>query len=86
VAVISASARRAADNPSAATTGWTQSLAHSSGDAINGILAAIGYNFRPLVRWLAILCAKIEVAFCPPSHPNLAAICCLKWRSSPSRR
>src|SRR3954469_15051185 len=27
-------------------------LAHSSGDAINAVLAAVGYNFRLLIRWL----------------------------------
>ena len=27
-------------------------LAHSSGDAINAMLAAVGYNFRRLIQWL----------------------------------
>ncbi len=36
-------------------------LAHSSGDAINAVLAAVGYNFRLLIRWLAaLLCALIQ--------------------------
>lgn len=30
-------------------------LAHSHGDANNAILAAVGYNLRILIRWLAIL-------------------------------
>ena len=30
-------------------------LAHSSGDAINAVLAAIGYNFRLLLNWLRLL-------------------------------
>jgi IS5 family transposase len=30
-------------------------LAHSSGDAINAILAAAGYNFRLLLNWLRLL-------------------------------
>ena len=30
-------------------------LAHSSGDAINAVLAAVGYNFRLLLRWLKLL-------------------------------
>jgi len=30
-------------------------LAHSTGDAINAVMAAVGYNFRLLVRWLALL-------------------------------
>jgi transposase, IS5 family len=32
-------------------------LAHSAGDAINAVLAAVGYNFRLLLKWLALLCA-----------------------------
>jgi transposase, IS5 family len=32
-------------------------LAHAAGDAINAVLAAVGYNFRLLIRWLAVLCA-----------------------------
>ncbi len=32
-------------------------LAHRAGDAINAVLAAVGYNFRLLLRWLALLCA-----------------------------
>ena len=31
-------------------------LAHSAGDAVNAVLAAVGYNFRLLIRWLAVLC------------------------------
>ena len=27
-------------------------LAHSSGDAINAVLAAVGFNFHLLLRWL----------------------------------
>jgi transposase, IS5 family len=27
-------------------------LAHSQGDAVNAVLAAAGYNFRRLIRWL----------------------------------
>jgi transposase, IS5 family len=34
-------------------------LAHAAGDAINAVLAAVGYNFRLLIRWLAVLCALI---------------------------
>jgi transposase, IS5 family len=34
-------------------------LAHSTGDAINAVLAAMGYNFRLLLKWLALLCAWI---------------------------
>jgi IS5 family transposase len=27
-------------------------LAHAEGDAVNAVLAAAGYNFRRLIRWL----------------------------------
>ena len=43
-------------------------LAHSTGDAINAVLAAAGYNFGLLVRWLArLLCALIRVLLAPAS-------------------
>ena len=35
-------------------------LGHSAGDAINAVLAAVGYNFRLLLKWLALLCAVIR--------------------------
>ena len=38
-------------------------LIGSAGDAINAVLAAVGYNFRLLLRWLALLCALIQVLF-----------------------
>ena len=34
-------------------------LVGSPGDAINAVLAAVGYNVRLLLRWLALLCAWI---------------------------
>jgi len=37
-------------------------LAHSSGDAINVVLAAVGYNFRRLIRWLRLLLLQILIA------------------------
>ena len=37
-------------------------LAHSSGDAINAVLAAVGYNFRRLIQWLRLLMLKILIA------------------------
>ena len=37
-------------------------LAHSSGDAINAVLAAVGYNFRLLLRWLRLLLLRILIA------------------------
>jgi IS5 family transposase len=35
-------------------------LIGSEGDAINAVLAAVGYNFRLLLRWLALLCALVR--------------------------
>lgn len=49
-------------------------LAHASGDAINAILAAVGYNFRLLLRWLALLCAQILAAFSAPRTPTQRSI------------
>ena len=37
-------------------------LAHSTGDAINAMLAAVGYNFRRLIQWLRLLMLKILIA------------------------
>ena len=43
----------APSNPSSATsrntTSWANYFAHASGDAINPVLAAAGYNFRRLL-------------------------------------
>ena len=33
-------------------------LWHRTGDAINAILAAVGYNFRRLIRWLSLLLCR----------------------------
>ena len=38
-------------------------LAHASGDAINAVLAAAGYNFRRLLVWLRLLLLRILIAF-----------------------
>ena len=37
-------------------------LAHSSGDAINAMLAAVGYNFRRLIQWLRLLMIRFLIA------------------------
>lgn len=37
-------------------------LAHAAGDAINAVLAAVGYNFRRLLKWLALLLLAILAA------------------------
>jgi hypothetical protein len=38
-------------------------LAHSTGDAINAVLAAAGYNFRRLIQWLRFLLLRLLIAF-----------------------
>jgi IS5 family transposase len=38
-------------------------LAHASGDAINAVLAAAGYNFRRLLAWPRLLLLRILIAF-----------------------
>jgi len=35
-------------------------LGHSAGDAINAVLPAVGYNFRLLLKWPALLCAVLR--------------------------
>jgi IS5 family transposase len=47
-------------------------LAHSSGDAVNAVLAAVGYNFRLLLRWLRLLLLKIMIAFAAPLQLRFA--------------
>ena len=47
-------------------------LAHAAGDAINAVLAAVGYNFRRLLAWLRLLLSAILAmlaasASCSPS-------------------
>jgi transposase, IS5 family len=41
-------------------------LADRHGDANNAILAAVGYNFRRLIRWLRILLCLLLMALFPP--------------------
>jgi IS5 family transposase len=36
-------------------------LWHRQGDAANAVLAAVGYNFRRLLRWLELLLRQILV-------------------------
>jgi len=47
-------------------------LAHSSGDAINAVLAAVGYNFRLLLRWLTRFLSYILLAIIAPACLKLA--------------
>lgn len=46
-------------------------LAHRSGDAINAVLAAAGYNFSLLLKWLKLLFALIAAAIIAESHHRL---------------
>ena len=43
-------------------------LAGRAGDAVNALMAAIGYNFRLLVAWLAILWAAIQLVTRNANH------------------
>jgi transposase, IS5 family len=47
-------------------------LAHRAGDAINAVLAAVGYNFRLLIRWLTLLLRKFLLAFAAITQFNPA--------------
>jgi transposase, IS5 family len=41
-------------------------LAHRAGDAINAVLAAAGYNFHLLIKWLELLLSSFLAAPKPP--------------------
>ena len=45
-------------------------LAGAQGDAINAVLAAVGYNFHLLLRWLAFLCAVLRWLITPALSPS----------------
>jgi transposase, IS5 family len=47
-------------------------LAGRHGDAANAILAAVGYNFRRLIRWLTLLLALVLFAISPPPKSAVA--------------
>jgi IS5 family transposase len=47
-------------------------LAGRHGDASNAILAAVGYNFRRLIRWLTLLLAIALLAISPPPKSAVA--------------
>ena len=50
-------------------------LAHASGDAINAVLAAAGYNFRRLLAWLRLLLLRILIVLrAYPPRPNPSEI------------
>jgi IS5 family transposase len=41
-------------------------LAHRAGDAINAVLAAAGYSFHLLIKWLELLLSSFLAAPKPP--------------------
>lgn len=45
-------------------------LAHATGDAINAVLAAAGYNFRRLLNWLALWLALIGCTLRASANPH----------------
>jgi transposase, IS5 family len=47
-------------------------LWYRKGDAINAVLAAAGYNFRLLLRWLELLLSRILAALSPALPPVTA--------------
>jgi transposase, IS5 family len=47
-------------------------LAHRHGDLNNAILAAAGYNFRRLIRWLSVLMRLLLNALFPSLLTNPA--------------
>jgi IS5 family transposase len=47
-------------------------LAHRAGDAANAVLAAAGYNFSILIRWLRLLLRQILYRLIATLHLNTA--------------
>ena len=47
-------------------------LARRSGDAINAVLAAVGYNFSLLLKWLRLLLAILTAAIVAAADPKTA--------------
>jgi IS5 family transposase len=47
-------------------------LAHASGDAVNAILAAAGYNFSLLLTWLRLLLIRLLILLSEPAQPRAA--------------
>src|SRR5262252_953093 len=62
--------RRAAIEPVIGHLKGRNHLAHASGDAINAVLAAAGYNFRRLLAWLRLLLLRILIALSLPAQPK----------------
>ena len=55
-------------------------LAGRHGDANNAILAAVGYNFRRLIRWITLVFALVLLAISTPPKSGVAR--CGHWRRS----
>jgi IS5 family transposase len=47
-------------------------LAHRAGDATNAVLAAAGYNFRLLIRWLRFLLCRMLCDLMAEFQMNIA--------------
>jgi transposase, IS5 family len=47
-------------------------LWHRQGDAINAVLAATGYNFRLLIRWLRLLLCLLAIILLEWPRPAIA--------------
>ena len=47
-------------------------LAHRAGDATNAVLAAAGYNFRLLIRWLRFLLCRMLCDLMAEPQINIA--------------
>jgi hypothetical protein len=45
-------------------------LAHATGDAVNAVLAAAGYNFRRLLAWPAFLLSALILAIANQNLPS----------------
>ena len=62
--------RRTRDRPSQGRASHGQKLSLvPPGDAANAILAAVGYNFRRLIRWLRLLLCQFLVALMATLQP-----------------
>jgi transposase, IS5 family len=46
-------------------------LLHAKGDAINAVLAAVGYNFKRLLKWLALLLSAILTSLCAENFAEM---------------
>ncbi len=47
-------------------------LAHTQGDAVNPILAAAGYNFRLILKWIRLLFVQIWISAMVTKSPQIA--------------